>query len=145
MKTIKKILISTALLLTSVNVLAAAQNGSLGASATATDYYEVKCSKNTAGDTSYLQFSIKDLPPAVAPIINAQITKGIKALSTSDNTDNDTVYSSVIKAAWGNGSYFVSVNKTKAGAELYTFNFACMTAKNTLAGTAIVSPAWQNQ
>lgn len=138
MNTTKTLLISTALLLFSANSIANDQNGSLGTAANAVDYYEVKCAKNSAGDTSYLQFSIKDLAPAATPIINAQITKGIKALTTSDNTDNDTSYSPVLKAVWGNGSYFVSIDKTKAGAELYTFNFACMTAKNTLAATTIV-------
>jgi hypothetical protein len=138
MNTVKKILLGAALLTLSINVLANDKSGILTNKATATDYYEVQCSKNTAGDTSYLQLSVKDLPPSAAPTISLQVTKGIKALNTSDATDNDATYSPVLKAVWGNGSYFVAVDKNKAGAESYNLNFACMTAANKQSGTAIV-------
>ena len=151
MKSIQLAMLLPVAMLTS-NALANTLDGSLGTLASATDYYEVKCAKNSAGDTRYLQFFIKDLAPVATPTLNAQVSKGTKVLSTTDLIDGDTLYSTVVNANWGNGSYFIAVNKTSAGAELYNIKFTCMSAANKATSTTLATPtgqskpaAWQNQ
>jgi hypothetical protein len=151
--TISRITLFSMALLVVGQAQALSLNGSLAASASATannstDYYEIKCSKSTLGDASYLQLAVKNTSALAGQQISLQVTKGsagLVALNTTDNAGGaDTVFSPALKPAWGNTSYFVSVDKSLAGAGLYTMNYTCFTATGKAATTSLFK-IWQNQ
>lgn len=116
------------------------QTGALGKAISATDVYQVHCYDDGNGKASYLSFQIQDALPVAAPIISAQVTLGASvAANTTDAIDGDAAYSPALNLKGGNESfYLVTVDKTKAGTENYTFQYHCMTATNVHTGTDIL-------
>lgn len=103
------------------------QNGSLGAAATATDYYQVTCSNDGNGPPASLKAQVRDSTPVAVPIVSVRVTKGAVSRSASDPVDGDVGYSPWVTVAGGAGVYNVYTSKSKSGAEIYTLSFHCMT------------------
>ena len=117
------------------------QNGALGTAAGATDYYQVTCSDDGNGPAAYLAFEITDLAPKAAPIVSGQVAAIVGrvgvAANTTDAVDGNAASSPTINVQGGNGVYYVTIDKTKAGAELYSFDYHCMTSSGVHTGTSI--------
>ena len=118
-------------------------SGALGVSAASTDVYRVTCSANTNGDTVSLKVSLVDLAPKAAPMLSVQVLKAQLAKNTTDALDGDKLASPVLLISGGNGGYDLRVNKTAAGAELYTLNYSCLSKSGK--NTAISLTTLQNQ
>lgn len=110
-----------------------------GTVAAFTGYALVTCSDDGNGPADYLIASIKDLsPPQDKLLVNLQIIKGNRAISTTDPVSGDASYSPEVKVRGGNGTYLLLVNKTKAGSRSFAVSYHCMTANNLHTGTDIV-------
>jgi len=120
---------------------------SLGNAAGATDFYQVSCFDDGDGPADYLEVQLQDLAPKPTPdpMISIQVIKGLKAANTTDQVDGDAALSPLIQLHGGNGTYLVTVDKTKAGKENYQFTYHCMTADNVHTGTSEPLPVAQNQ
>ncbi len=129
----------TASLLGAVNLASAHdQSGTLGATKSAVDYYQIQCFDDGNGPAANLAVRVKDLAGTIAPpIISAQVTKGILAINTTDTKDGDALYSPAVKLNGGNGSYYVMVNKTNKAADDYSLEYHCETATKAHTGTNI--------
>ncbi len=119
------------------------QSGTLGVAATATDYYQVSCYDDGNGSAQKLAVQIKDAAPVAAPIVSIQVVKGRKASNSTDAVDGNAAYSPLLNITGGDGDYNVTVSKTAAGAETYTFQFHCVTSGGDHTGTDIA--VLQNQ
>ncbi len=128
------IMLSTQLFCTG---LAAAHdiNGALGKTAGATDYYQVDCFDDGNGATAYLIVEIKDLPPVVSPMVSVQVTKGKLARNTTDAVDGNAAFAPIVNLPGGNGSYFLTVDKTAAGIDTYNLQVHCETSAGQHTGT----------
>lgn len=111
---------------------------SLGTAIGATDLYQVNCSDDGTGNADHLFFQLQDLAPVAAPVISAQVLKYPRAANTTDQVDGNAALSPTIKLKGGNGTYFIIVDKSKAGGELYKFNYHCETAGNGETGTELL-------
>jgi hypothetical protein len=114
------------------------QNGSLGTSASATDYYAITCSNDGSGAPGSLVLEVLDAGPVAAPLVSAQIRKG--SLLTNTTPAGDGEWSPLVFLNGGAGTYDVLVDKSDAGAESYTLDFHCVTGTNgggVHTGTAI--------
>jgi hypothetical protein len=141
---LQKTLLLVSMLTAGNAVLAHELSGALGSAASATDSYQVHCYDDGNGAADHLYFHIKDLLPNAAPVVSAQVTMGRLAASTTDAVDGDAAYSPAINVKGGNNSYyFVTVDKTKLGAENYSFEYHCMTATGSHTGTDILPLANQ--
>ncbi|MCX7096929.1 MAG: hypothetical protein NTV43_03370 [Methylococcales bacterium] len=100
-------------------------SGALGVPAGAIDIWTVVCPATTTA----LDTKVIDLAPVATPLVKVQAIKGVKATNATDPKE-DKVYSPLVKAASGVGIYYVFVDKTAAGAELYTVDIACKNSKN---------------
>ncbi|MCF7986425.1 MAG: hypothetical protein K9L60_02575 [Methylovulum sp.] len=118
-------------------------HGSLGVSAASTDVYRVMCSANANGDTVSLKVSLVDLAPKATPMLSAQVLKAQLAKNTTDAIDGDKLASPAVLISGGNGGYDLRVNKTAAGAELYSLNYSCLSKSGK--NTAISLTTLQNQ
>jgi len=139
---LKNTLVTALLLAVLINAGIAAAgslNGALGTGAGATDFYRVTCSANTNGATDNLKVTLIDLAPVAAPMISVQLIKGTLGKNTTDAVDGDTAYSPAAIVKGGNGLYDVRVNKTTAGAELYTLKYSCLNSAGKNTGTAIAT------
>lgn len=136
--TSQSIFITAALFFTANAVFAHDQTGALGKAAGATDYYAVSCFDDGNGAAAYLAFQVIDALPVAAPVVSAQVTKGRLAVNTTDAIDGDATYSPKVLVKGGNGTYYVSVDKTKAGVENYSFQYHCETSDNQHTGTSIL-------
>ncbi len=117
----------------------------LGNGAGATDVYPISCFDDGSGDTSYLSVAVQDLAPVATPTVSIQIFRDGFANSASDLVDGDAGTSISIKLKRGNGTYYVMVNKSRAGAENYQFTYHCVTATGAHTGTTEVLQYKQNQ
>jgi hypothetical protein len=106
------------------------QNGSLGSSATATDYYQVFCSDDGSGPPASLFLHVLDVSPAAAPLVAVLAQRGVLVVNSTDATDADTTPSPIAYLNAGAGAYDVLVYKTASGSESYTLTFHCMTGPN---------------
>ncbi len=106
------------------------QNDSLGAAASATDYYLVTCSDDGNGVPASLIVQVLDLAPVAAPILSVQVRKGAALASSSDATDADAVASPFVFVNGGAGVYDVAVDKSASGADSYSLVFHCVTGLN---------------
>lgn len=122
---------------------ASSLNGNLGYAATSTDYYRITCSKNANGDTDNLKLSLVDTAPVAAPMVSAQVVRGILAKNTTDAVDGNTAPSPIVIVKGGNGVYEVRVNKTAKGVESYKLNYWCLNSAGKATGTALATA--QNQ
>lgn len=120
---------------------------SLGNAVGATDLYQVSCFDDGNGAAERLEVQLQDLAPKPTPdpLISIQVIKGTKAANSTDQVDGNAAYSPLIAVHGGNGTYLVSVNKTKAGKENYQFSYHCIAADNAHTGTSEPLPVAQNQ
>lgn len=136
--TIKATLLTVPLLGAASSASAHDQSGTLGATKGAIDYYQVQCFDDGNGAADNLALRVIDpAGPKAAPVISAQVTKGILALNTTDTKDGDTLYSQKVKLKGGNGSYYVMVDKTYKAADNYSLEYHCETATKAHTGTNI--------
>lgn len=117
-------------------------NEPIGATLSATDYFQVTCSNDGNGNAARLDISVND-DTAGASILSLQVHKGLLAKNTTDVTGANGVYSPVVSVAGGNGVYNVIVDKTTAAARQYDISYHCMTSTNVHTGSAIARK--QNQ
>ena len=136
--TSQSIFIAATLFLNAHAAFAHDQTGALGKAVGATDYYAVSCFDDGNGVADHLSFQIMDALPAAIPAVSAQVTKGRLAVNTTDAIDGDATYSPAVLVKGGNGTYYVSVDKSKAGVENYSFQYHCETSDNQHTGTSIL-------
>lgn len=111
---------------------------SSGTVAAFTGYALVTCFDNGNGPADHLLASVKDLSRAQdGLLVNLQIIKGNRAISTTDPVSGDANFSPEVKIHGGNGAYLLLVNKTKAGARSFAVSYHCITADNRHTGTDI--------
>lgn len=109
-----------------------------GTVAAFTGYALVTCFDNGNGPADHLLASVRDLSRAQdGLLVNLQIIKGNRAISTTDPVSGDGNYSPEVKVQGGSGVYLLLVNKTKAGARSFAVSYHCMTADNTHTGSEI--------
>jgi hypothetical protein len=143
---IKKMLLMSVSLLVigfAQTVFAHEQGGILGNAANAVDYYQINCTDDGTGPADHLVVAIMDAAPKKAPLLSVQVTKGKLAQNTTDSIDGDAAFSPEVSLQGGNGAYYVTIDKTKAGPEVYTLDYHCITASNEHTGTDIFN--LQNQ
>lgn len=119
------------------------QAGALESKARATDQYRVTCSTDGGGVTDRLAIRVRDEAPVNKPMVSAQVRKGALATNTTDAKDGNTAYSPRVYTNGDNGVYYVTVTKTRKGAERYTLEYHCQTATGGHTGTEITT--LQNQ
>jgi hypothetical protein len=103
------------------------QSGSLGAAASATDYYEIACFDDGRGPATSLEVQIRDSSPGAAPFVSAQAHFGLTVRSVSDDLIADIVPSPRIFLNGGSVSYIVLVDKSGAGGKFYELTYHCWT------------------
>lgn len=103
------------------------QPGSLGAAASATDYYRVSCIDDGAGPPVSLTLSVRDPAPSDAQRVSVQVEVAGVVANTTDMNDADALYSPTIALNGGLGTYHVLVDKNVAGSETYQFAYHCWT------------------
>ena len=132
--------------LCAAGAVAHTQNGSLGATASSTDFYQITCLDDGSGTPVSLGVEIEDAAPAAPPLVSVQIQRGLLIVSVTDRTDGDGQPSTEVFLNGGPGVYDVLIDKTAAGAENYTLDFHCFTGPDGTGihtGTSIVTR--QNQ
>lgn len=106
--------------------LAHSATGSLGSAAGATDVYAVVCSSDAGTATYRLATRVKDNVPVAAPLVSISSSKGgVVTNTTASNGDGNSSYSVYAYNNKGNGTYTMSIKKSKSGAENYTAGFHC--------------------
>jgi len=158
----KQILLAVALLAAAGYASAHDQFGSLGLSASATDYYVVNCFDDGSGPAYQMYYDLTDLTPYKSPVptiptlsvLSGQVTKDLMALTTSDLVVGDgnpgpsiTVMGGAAAPGQGSGpgNYFITVDKSKAtlasavnkGIQSYHFTYHCQTKQSVHTGTEI--------
>lgn len=103
------------------------QSGSLGASASATDFYQITCSDDGTGPPASLVVQVLDAAPVAAPLVAVHVQRGSVAANSTDAVDGDATPSPQIALDFGAGVFDVLVYKTGAGSESYTLTYHCMT------------------
>lgn len=128
-------------------VFAHSQGGTLGTSASATDYYTVTCSDDGSGPPAALVAQVQDLAPVnAAALVSVTVNKGNATVHSTDNgTDGDAVASPLVSVSGGAGVYNVYVAKSNTGAETYTLTAHCNTAGGVHTGTSDPFGVRQNQ
>ena len=141
---IKKVIINLLILASCYQLEAIADNiiaQSLGAQTInsfsgPTDLFLITCPSNNSRVPAYLTVSLKDETTSLknAGIISLQIQKDSQAVSVTDPTGGDNIYSKSIQLwpvsrniAKGTGAYFVSVNKGTSPARSYSLIYWCAT------------------
>lgn len=122
------------------------QNGSLGPTLSATDFYQVTCSDDGSGPPASLIVAIEDAAPSAAPFVGVQAQRGLLVASTTDPVDADGAEGPDATVNGGGGVYDVLVFKTGIDSENYTLTFHCYTGPDGTGihtGTSIVTR--QNQ
>lgn len=121
----------------------------LGAGITATDVFQTTCFDDGNGKPAYLQVQVQSLAPVLKPepliSIQALTSTGKKAASATDLIGGDTGLSKAINVYGGPATYFIMVDKAKAGAKNYQFTYHCETAGNVHTGTGEPLVPLQNQ
>jgi hypothetical protein len=128
---LKKILLS-ALTLVSIGsaqlVLAHSSGGPFdftGKNASSTDLAAVECPPGTA----YLFIRVRDNSPAVPGLlVSMQALKDNKMTNVTDTVSGDGNWSNAATLNAGGGSYYISVNKTKAGLRQMEVEYHCNAA-----------------
>lgn len=115
------------------------QSGILGKPANATDYYQVNCFDDGAGQPGYLISQISYSAPAAKPLISLLVVHGLQADNITDNgTPKAGHRSPSLKTQAGSDpTYYLLVTKTMTGAIGYTIDYHCMTNNNDHTGTEI--------
>ncbi|OQW84040.1 MAG: hypothetical protein BVN30_04310 [Proteobacteria bacterium ST_bin16] len=110
-----------------------------GTVATFTGYALVTCFDDGNGPADNLTASVKDTSlPHENLLVNLQIIKGNRAISTTDPVSGDGSFSPEVRVHGGNGVYLLLVNKTSAGARSFLVSYHCITESGAHTGTDIV-------
>jgi hypothetical protein len=100
-----------------------------GSVASFTGYAWVNCISTGSIPTDHLVASIKDTsPPQDNLLVNLQIIKGERAISTTDPVSGDADFSPAVSVQGGNGTYLLLVNKTAPGARSFIVSYHCVAA-----------------
>lgn len=121
------------------------QNGSLGATASATDYYQITCSDDGTGPPASLAVEVMDAVPA-GSLVSVQIQRGSALTNVTDAVDGDASASPPVWVNGGAGVYDVLVDKSSADVAIYTLDYHCYTGADGTGdhtGTSLVTR--QNQ
>jgi hypothetical protein len=102
-------------------------NETLGASASATDFFQVICSDDGSGAPQSLSVQVRDNAAVEAPLVSVQVQRGAGLVNATDAVDGDSGASPLVAVDGGAGAYDVLVDKSGAGAESYTLTFHCTT------------------
>jgi hypothetical protein len=89
---------------------------------------------------------VLDAGPFAAPIVSAQVRRGMALVNTSDPVDGDAAPSALVWINGGTAVYDVLVDKSGASAETYTLTYHCYTGADGTGdhtGTTLVTR--QNQ
>jgi hypothetical protein len=123
---LKKLTLASAILLGYAGMATAHDvfNQPIGATVGATDYFQVTCSNNGAGNAGRLEVSVRN---------------------TTDPVGANGVYSPLVTVAGGNGVYNVIVDKTTAAARQYDIQYHCMTLTTGGVHTGTAISQQQNQ
>lgn len=102
-----------------------------------TGYAQFGCFDDGSGPPDHFVISIEDnSPPQGNLLISAQVISRSEASNTTDSLSGDGNPSPEARVQTiQNGTYFVLVNKTGAGARDFTLNYHCMTIDNAHTGT----------
>ena len=110
-----------------------------GTVATFTGYALVTCFDDGNGPADNLTASVKDTSlPQENLLVNLQIIKGNRAISTTDPVSGDGSFSPEVRVHGGKGVYLLLVNKTSAGARSILVSYHCITESGAHTGTDIV-------
>lgn len=100
-----------------------------GSVASFTGYALVTCTSTGSIPTDHLVASVKDISlPQDNLLVNLQIIKGERAISTTDPVSGDADSSPAVSVQGGNGVYLLLVNKTGAGARSFIVSYHCVAA-----------------
>lgn len=100
----------------------------------ATDLAIVSCT----GGTAYLEGTVKDMSaPVLGLFLSYHIYRDLKMATTTDPVANDAFAGPTIQVAGGDGNFFISLTKTKAGARLFDVSWHCKDAAGNHTGTDI--------
>lgn len=116
---------SACLLLFGPTASAHTRNDSLGASASATDYFEVTCFDDGAGAPQSIHVAILDSSPGAPPQVSVHLQRGDALVSASDTVDADALPSPEVALNGDAGVYRVLVTKTGSGPKSYSLSFHC--------------------
>jgi len=104
----------------------------------------ITCSDDGNGPANQLIARIRDnSAPVEGLYFSLQLLKGSKATSVTDTTPGDANYSDYAVLAGGNGTYYMLLNHTKAGAKDFDLEWHCLTATNAHTGTDIIVDQYQ--
>jgi hypothetical protein len=118
-------------------------NGTLGQPVGATDLFQISCTSDSGATTGRLQLRVKDNAPSKPPLLSVRGQRLNRAVNGTDQIDGDAGYSPAVNVIGTNGVYYVTVAKTKAGAESYTLEFHCQSSTGVHTGTSYAQT--QNQ
>ena len=116
------------------------QNGSLGATASATDQYQIVCFDSGSGPSQSISLEILDSSPGALPQVSVHLQRGDDLVSASDTTAADAAPSPEIGLNGSDGAYRVLVTKTGAGTKFYSLTVHCTTGPDgsgSHAGTSL--------
>lgn len=123
--------------------LAHSQSGSLGASASATDLYQVSCTNDGSGTPAKLWTAVRGNASGASLLVSVQNLQGGSATSSTDLVNGDSSYSTGSYRNGGTGPYKVLVDKNGTGVLNYTLEYHCVSDTGDHTGTDIVT--LQNQ
>jgi hypothetical protein len=113
-------------------------NGALRTASSAIDYYQVHCfDEGGSGPTAHLSVAVKNNTNSAAKL-SIQAIRDNGATNSTDAVNANAAYSPNILQAGGDGYFYLTVNKTAAGAVNYSIQFHCQTSDNQHSGTDIV-------
>jgi hypothetical protein len=107
------------------------QGGTLdnaGNNSKATDYYLVYCYDDGTGPTSFLYLQVQDFSNAVPGLLLS--AQGTKVISATQTIMSNAAGGNATSIYGGDGPYYVTVDKTKAGYRSYNLIYHCMTGDN---------------
>ena len=115
------------------------KRGTLGADASATDFYKITCSDDGRGPAGKLSLDAENVSAPNSAPLNVQIFKDDHNLymSTTDNVGEDNQTSPSLTAIGGSGNYSVLVDKSGVGKVKYSLDFHCETLGGVHTGTDI--------
>ena len=112
-----------------------------------TDLWVVSCFDNGTGPSAYLSVQLQATPATHLQILKNHQTISVTGISNARGKFSKYISLRPVKLGTtendGNGDYLVMVDKSKAPAAVYSFNYHCKTADGGHAGTDISS--LQNQ
>ena len=111
-----------------------------GTNASATDFATVSCYADGGEPTAYLLIQIEDQSaPVPGLLMTMMAAKGNQVITTSDPVSRDGKAGPAVELNGGEGTYYITASKTKAGLRRFTVSYHCMTSNNEHTGTDITA------